>query len=95
MRAPGEIDELAAIAEPDYAIITGVEPVHLETMGSIENIARAKTEILAHIPEDGFALLNGDSRLLLEAAESIIPAASIVLVFLPIVNFVLWIYRFT
>ncbi|HHW62073.1 MAG TPA: UDP-N-acetylmuramoyl-tripeptide--D-alanyl-D-alanine ligase [Syntrophomonadaceae bacterium] len=69
MRAPGEIDELAAIAEPDYAIITGVEPVHLETMGSIENIARAKTEILAHIPEDGFALLNGDSRLLLEAAE--------------------------
>ena len=68
MRAPGEIDELAAIAEPDFAIVTGVEPVHLETMGSVENIARAKTEILAHIPEDGFALLNGDSKALLEAA---------------------------
>lgn len=67
MRAPGEIRHLASLLAPDYAIITNVEPVHLETMGSLENIARAKCEVLEFI-KDGFVLLNGDSELLLQAA---------------------------
>ena len=69
MRAPGEIDHLSSLLQPDYAIITNVEPVHLETMGSLENIARAKCEVLEYIKKDGFALLNGDSELLLQAAD--------------------------
>ncbi len=69
MRAPGEIRHLASILDPRYAIITNVEPVHLETMGTLENIAWAKCEALEFIKDDGFALLNGDNQLLLDAAR--------------------------
>jgi UDP-N-acetylmuramoyl-tripeptide--D-alanyl-D-alanine ligase len=68
MRAPGEIRHLASLLHPDYAIITNVEPVHLETMGTLENIALAKCEVLEFI-KDGFALLNGDNQYLLNAAS--------------------------
>ncbi len=70
MRAPGEIHRLSEIVQPDYAIISNAEPVHIETMGSIENIARAKCEVLAFIDEDHFALINGDNQSLLQAAEA-------------------------
>lgn len=70
MSSPGEIAELAAIARPDYAVITNIEPVHLETMGSLENIARAKCELLDYIAPDKFALINGDSRLLQHTAAA-------------------------
>lgn len=66
MRAPGEIRQLASLLDPTYAIITNVEAVHLETMGSLENIARAKCEVLDFIREDGFALINGDNELLVQ-----------------------------
>lgn len=69
MGALGEIQRLAAIAQPQFALISNVEPVHLETLGNIENIARAKCEVLAEIPEDGFALINGDYKLLVETAR--------------------------
>ena len=49
-------------------LISNVEPVHL-ALGSLENIARAKCEVLAEIPEDGFALINGDYKLLIETAR--------------------------
>lgn len=68
MRGPGEILRLARIARPTAAIITNVEPVHLETLGSLENIARAKCEILSSVQD--FAVINGDNHLLRkEAAE--------------------------
>lgn len=70
MRAPGEISHLASLLDPDYAIITNVEPVHLETMGTLENIARAKCEVLEFINRNGFALLNGDNELLMHTADS-------------------------
>jgi len=69
MAALGEIQRLSAIASPQFALISNVEPVHLETLGSLENIARAKCEVLAEIPEDGFALINGDYKLLIETAR--------------------------
>ncbi|HHV16491.1 MAG TPA: UDP-N-acetylmuramoyl-tripeptide--D-alanyl-D-alanine ligase [Gelria sp.] len=69
MGALGEIQRLATIARPQFAIITNVEPVHLESLGSLENIARAKCEVLSEIPEDGFALINGDYELLIEKAQ--------------------------
>lgn len=68
MRAAGEILRLANIARPTCAVITNAEPVHLETMGSVENIARAKCEILTHLDRDQFALINGDNPLLIETA---------------------------
>ena len=69
MRASGEIARLAAILKPTHAIITNVEAVHLETMGSLENIAAAKCEVLESIAADKFVLINGDNNYLLEAAE--------------------------
>ena len=50
MRGFGQIDELARIAEPDVGVITNIGPVHLELVGSIEGVARAKAELLAHVP---------------------------------------------
>ena len=60
MRGLGEIDLLAGIALPDGAVITNIGETHLERLGSVANIARAKGEILDRISEKGFAVLNGD-----------------------------------
>jgi UDP-N-acetylmuramoyl-tripeptide--D-alanyl-D-alanine ligase len=56
MRGRGQIAELAAIAEPEVAVITNVGPVHVELLGSIENIAAAKAEILDDLPPGGTAV---------------------------------------
>jgi UDP-N-acetylmuramoyl-tripeptide--D-alanyl-D-alanine ligase len=50
MRGFGQIDELARIAEPDVGVITLVGPVHLELVGDLAGVARAKGELLAHVP---------------------------------------------
>jgi len=57
MRGPGQIAELAAIAQPELAVITNVGPVHLEALGSIEAIAAAKAEILRDLPPEGIAVV--------------------------------------
>ena len=56
MRGAGQIAELAAIAEPEVAVITNVGPVHLELLGSVAAIAAAKAEILAALPPGGTAV---------------------------------------
>lgn len=58
MRGPGEISMLSQIARPTGCIIVNVAPVHLETMGTIENIAKAKCEVLSYTRD--FAVVNGD-----------------------------------
>jgi len=67
MRSRGEIAHLASLCRPTIAIITNVEPVHLETMGSLKNIAQAKCEVLQKVEE--FAVINGDNDYLIKAAE--------------------------
>lgn len=59
MRARGEIAELCAIARPRIGVVTGVGPVHLERLGTVENVARAKGELLQALPADGFAVIDG------------------------------------
>ncbi|MEW6458447.1 MAG: UDP-N-acetylmuramoyl-tripeptide--D-alanyl-D-alanine ligase [Bacillota bacterium] len=61
MRAPGEIDLLARICEPTGGVITNIGETHLELLGSVANIARAKGELLDHIPPSGFAVLHAES----------------------------------
>jgi UDP-N-acetylmuramoyl-tripeptide--D-alanyl-D-alanine ligase len=56
MRGKGQIAELAAIAEPEVAVITNVGPVHVELLGSVEAVAAAKAEILDDLPPDGTAV---------------------------------------
>ena len=75
MRGPGQIAELAAIAEPDVAVITNIGPVHVELLGSIEAIAAVKAEILADLPTDGAAVAPVDAGPLqphLEGLERVI-----------------------
>ena len=60
MRGLGEIRHLTEIAPPQVAVITNVFPVHLELLGSIENIAAAKAEVLEGLKPGGAAVLNGD-----------------------------------
>lgn len=60
MRGLGEIDLLAGLAQPTVAVITNIGETHLERLGSIENIAAAKAEVLNHLNAQGIAVLNGD-----------------------------------
>ncbi len=60
MYALGEIQTLCDLALPRIGVVTNVEPVHLERLGSLDNIARAKAELVAALPADGAAILNGD-----------------------------------
>lgn len=46
-RHVGDIAELCEFCPPEYALITGVCPQHLESFGSIDNIVKAKGEILS------------------------------------------------
>lgn len=71
MRGLGQIDLLTKICPPDVAVITNIGPVHLEILGSLENIARAKSEILAGLKTGGLAVLNGDDPLIRELAERV------------------------
>ncbi len=61
MNHAGEIEPLAEMVEPHVAIVTTVEPVHLEFFGSVEDIARAKAEIFRGLDPDGVALINRDN----------------------------------
>ncbi|MGH2971326.1 MAG: UDP-N-acetylmuramoyl-tripeptide--D-alanyl-D-alanine ligase [Gaiellaceae bacterium] len=63
MRGPGQIRALAEIARPQVGVITAIAPVHLELLGSIENIARAKAELLEHVD---VAIVPDDEPLLAE-----------------------------
>jgi len=63
MSEPGEIRALTKIAQPDVAVITNVAPVHLEFFRSLEDIARAKAEILEGLRPSGAAVLNGDDSM--------------------------------
>ena len=68
MRGLGQIAELCRIAEPDSGLITNVGETHMELLGSMENIGKAKSEIVVDLPNDGFAVLNGDNEYVLAAA---------------------------
>ena len=66
MNHAGEIDALAAIAQPDVGAITQVAPAHLGPLGSLREIARAKGELLERIRAGGTAVLNADDELVME-----------------------------
>ena len=60
MRGLGEIAGLAAIALPTVGVVTNVGETHLERLGSIDNIAAAKAELIEALDGEGVAVLNGD-----------------------------------
>jgi UDP-N-acetylmuramoyl-tripeptide--D-alanyl-D-alanine ligase len=61
MNHAGEIEPLTRLVRPHVAIITTVEPVHLEFFGSLEAIADAKAEIFLGLEPGGAAVINRDN----------------------------------
>jgi UDP-N-acetylmuramoyl-tripeptide--D-alanyl-D-alanine ligase len=57
MRGLGQIAWLASFVEPDVGVITNIGPAHLELLGTIENIAQAKAELIEALPAGGIAVV--------------------------------------
>lgn len=66
----GEIDFLAEILRPDAAVILNAFPVHIEFLKNVDNVARAKSEILNYLEGDDIAFINGDLEHLLKRTRS-------------------------
>lgn len=71
MRGRGEIAALCRVARPTAGLITNIGTAHLGRLGSVENIARAKGELLAALPAEGWAVLNGDDEWCRRLAEEL------------------------
>ena len=56
----GEIAALTTLARPSVGVVTQCAPAHLEGFGSIEGVARAKGELIEHLPGDAVAVINAD-----------------------------------
>jgi UDP-N-acetylmuramoyl-tripeptide--D-alanyl-D-alanine ligase len=66
----GEIARLARIAAPDIGVITNIGPAHLEGVGSLDGVLRAKAELIAEMPAASTAVLNADDSRLLDLARA-------------------------
>lgn len=64
MRGRGQIAALARVAEPDVGVITNIHPVHLELLGTLEDVAEAKAELLDRLPAAGVAVVPVDCQFL-------------------------------
>jgi UDP-N-acetylmuramoyl-tripeptide--D-alanyl-D-alanine ligase len=64
-----EIQRLCRIAPPDFAVELCVLPVHVEHLGSIENVAKAKAELVEGMKTGGTAILNSDDFRVLAMRE--------------------------
>jgi len=60
MNHTGEISKLSKIALPDIAIVTNTAAVHLEGLGTVENVAKAKAEIFEGLNKDSSAIIPGN-----------------------------------
>lgn len=68
----GEIGILSQIAAPDYGLITNIGKAHLEGFGSVENIAKGKTELFNYLDKNnGMCFINANSYQLLEKAKNL------------------------
>ena len=62
MSHPGEIDYIARLASPTTALITNAAQAHLEGLGSLAGVVRAKAEIFHGLRAGGTAVINADDR---------------------------------
>jgi UDP-N-acetylmuramoyl-tripeptide--D-alanyl-D-alanine ligase len=69
MRGMGQIATLCEIGKPTAGIITNIGQSHIEILGSRENIAKAKAELLEAVPGDGISALNRDDAWLVKMAD--------------------------
>lgn len=69
IRHPGDMDELTALVRPDVAVLTTIGVAHLETMGSVEAIAREKAKLPEAVRPGGTVVLNADDPRVAAVAE--------------------------
>ena len=69
MRGFGQIAALCDIARPDIGVVTTIAPAHLELVGSVEGVARAKAELLEALPAGATAVVPTSPEL-----DALIPA---------------------
>ena len=58
----GEMSRLGAMAKPDIAVYTLIGRSHLEALGDLDGVLRAKGELVKHMPPDGLLIVNGDDE---------------------------------
>ena len=58
----GEMDRIGRIVRPDIVVFTNIGPCHLEYLGNLDGVFRAKSEIIQHMPPDGVLVLNGQDE---------------------------------
>jgi UDP-N-acetylmuramoyl-tripeptide--D-alanyl-D-alanine ligase len=66
----GDIAQLCELVRPQIGVITAIGPMHLERLGSIEQIQAAKAELMEALPADGRLITNGDDPRCLAIAAS-------------------------
>ena len=69
MNVPGEIRRLTEIAEPDVGLITNIEKVHLEGVGSMERLREEKGELFQRMKKNGMIIVNHDDPRVIDLAD--------------------------
>jgi UDP-N-acetylmuramoyl-tripeptide--D-alanyl-D-alanine ligase len=59
---PGEIHYIGQLAQPDVAVITNVGEAHIEGFDDLAGVAKAKSELIQSLAEDGTVILNTDDE---------------------------------
>ncbi len=70
MNAPGEMGRLVALAEPDAAVLTTIQPEHLEGLGSLAGVAAAEGELFSGLAPTATAVVNLDEALVVQQAKA-------------------------
>ena len=68
-RGHSHVSDLCAIARPTIGIVTSVSGAHIEQFGSLDEVARAKGELVEALPVEGTAVLNADDPRVASMAE--------------------------
>lgn len=66
----GEMDRLGAIVRPDIVIYTCIGPCHLEFLGNLDGVLKAKSEVIPHMAKDGILILSGNDETLKKIDET-------------------------
>ncbi len=62
MSARGEIRELAGLSSPNVGVLTNAGAAHLASLGTVDDVALAKSELAKSLPRDGLLVLNRDDE---------------------------------
>lgn len=66
---PGEMSRLTSLIKPELALVTNIGPTHLESLKTIDNVVKAKFELIDRLPIGAIVILNADDSNLMKEAE--------------------------